>query len=249
MVTWRVHIARITGAGSFGRLLMARVLLKPSFDTLAWDSGTMKTLSFGTLLAVAFTVAVSSPAAAQYYGGGTVASSRAHGMADVVRSAGDYNLRTAQAATEIEAAKSANMKNRLEWTETYFEQRKMNRAYRNEERGQRLSREQLFRIAKDQAPSRLNSSRLDPITGDLAWPLVLRDSKYTAYRTTLNDLFKSRNSAGGRLTPDAYREILSTCDTLMKQLNKNIRDYPANDWSQSKKFIESLKYEARFMAN
>ena len=103
---------------------------------------------FGALAAIGGIAMVASPAEAQHYHhAGTVESARLHGWADIFRAAGDYNLRTAKAASEWESARSANLRNRLDSTETYFEQRRMNKQYRAAERSPRLSSEQLIRIA------------------------------------------------------------------------------------------------------
>ncbi len=62
-----------------------------------------------------------------YYHSSTAAEGAARGMADVIRSAGDYNLRTSEAARNVEEARSRNLDNRLKSTQTFFEMRRVNR--------------------------------------------------------------------------------------------------------------------------
>jgi len=48
------------------------------------------------------------------------------GLAEVVRAQGYANLKNSEAAKNWEEAKTMEMQNRLRWTETYFEMRKVN---------------------------------------------------------------------------------------------------------------------------
>src|SRR5205814_7688592 len=95
------------------------------------------------------------------YGGGTVEGSVAHGYADLVRSAGAYNLMTSEAYKNYEDARKKNIENRLQWTQTYFEMRRINDEYRRAqyERDKR-TQEDFIRYAQAAAPKRLASSQL-----------------------------------------------------------------------------------------
>src|SRR5262245_25745017 len=84
-------------------------------------------------------VAVPVPSAiAPYggYGGGTTAAGSAStGMANVISAQGDYNLSTSEAAINMTQAQSAEIQNRQEYTNTYFEMRATNKAARAAEEG------------------------------------------------------------------------------------------------------------------
>ncbi len=69
-----------------------------------------------------------------YDDGGTAAGSYLNGMANVVRSAGYANVMNSIAAQNYEQAYSADLDNRLKYTNTYFEMRRVNQAARAEAR-------------------------------------------------------------------------------------------------------------------
>jgi hypothetical protein len=193
-----------------------------------------------------------------YYGGGgyapygvnyhssTAAEGYARGMADVVRSAGDYNLRTSEAAKNYTDARSKDLDNRLKYTQTYFEMRRINKEARAAEQTPRLSNEDAFRLARQAAPRPLTSAQLDRLTGRIEWPLILRDPQYAALTEPLNQLFVER--AAGSAPPDVYLKVQKAADALQAALKKNINDYKSGDFIAAKKFIDSLAYEARVPA-
>src|SRR5207247_5414915 len=116
--------------------------------------------SFSLALALGTASATTYAQTAAYYGGATVEGSIAHGMADIVRAAGEFNLRTSEAYRNYEDARRKNIENRLLWTQTYFEMRRINDEYRRAqyERDKR-SQEDFIRYAQAAAPRRLTSSQ------------------------------------------------------------------------------------------
>jgi hypothetical protein len=185
------------------------------------------------------------------YGGGhasTIAEGYQRGMADVVRSAGAANLMDSQAAQNYQSARSQYLDNTLKSTETFFENRKMAKAYKEAERGPGLSREAMYRMAKDAAPQRLSPGEYDPVTGELVFPLILQDPVYADACNKLQELFKSRQESGGGLGLATYRQIEDTTNALTKQLAGRIREYSPGDYAEAKNFLRSLSHEARFAA-
>lgn len=175
----------------------------------------------------------------------TAAESYARGMADVVRSAGEANLRNSEAAKNYEDARSKYFDNRLKWTKTYFEMRKLNKMYRDEERKPPPKQEDIARWAAQGAPDRLSPSELDPLTGQLDWPILLRGDTFKNERDQLEAIFANRASRG-YTDPAEYRQITEVTDKMLATLKKNIKDYPPNAYIESKRFLESLSHEARY---
>jgi hypothetical protein len=210
---------------------------------------------------VAFAVSLTS-AQAQYgyggydapyyggYGGGTVEGSVAHGYADLVRSAGAFNLMTSKAFENYEEARKKNIQNRLLWTQTYFEMRRINDEYRRAQyERDRRTQEDFIRYAQAAAPKRLASSQLDPITGYLAWPRLLLTPEFTELRRDVDQLFAERANAKGAIGNETYFKILDRVDQMQEKLRKLIKVVPTNDYIEAKKFLDSLAYEARFAAS
>jgi hypothetical protein len=208
----------------------------------------IKHLTFAFALVAA---AASRPAFAQfpyYYGqyhhASTVEEGAANGMANVIQSAGAANLLNSQAARNYEEARSRDLDNRLKATNTYFEMRKMNQEYRAAERGPKPTSEQMFRLAKERAPSRLGPNDLDPLTGQISWPVILEDEAYKEYRERLDSLFATRARYHGQIGADQYLELQRTAKALDAELKTRIKDYPPGDYVKAKGILDSLAYEA-----
>jgi hypothetical protein len=199
-----------------------------------------------------------SSAQAQYWGGygygwgnpgaSTVGQSYAMGMADLVNSAGSYNLQTSQAAINYEQARSQNLDNRLKGTQTYFEMRKINTESRKAEDGRRMTSEEAWRYAQIGAPKRVTPYELDPVSGKIYWPVQLQSPQFADYRKQLEELFRQREVTHGSVGYDVFAKIQNTTTAFLDDLKKNIAAMPSGDYVKAKNFIESLAYESRFPA-
>ncbi len=195
-------------------------------------------------------------ASAQWYvdnRASTVGESYARGISDVVRARGQYNLLTSESLINVETARKQNMENRLQWTQTYFEMRKMNREYRKAERGPTPSASTFERWARDAAPDRLKSVQLDSITGRINWPTLLQQDQYSALRASLEDAFTQRAERHGAIGPEAALRIHDNTNQMMQMLENELQQSRVNNnplpsylYLDAKKFIQSLAYEARF---
>jgi len=195
-----------------------------------------------TLLSVAATVAQ-----AQWYvdnRASTVGESYARGMSDVIRSRGQYNLDTSAAAINASQARSNEIKNYADATNTYFEMRAANKKYRAAERGKRATSEDWVRWAKEGAPKPLSPGEFDPVTGKIKWPVMLKAAEFAEYRQQLDELFAKRASSDA-LTIDDFIQVDKLTKSLLEELKAHIREVPPNLYVQSKEFVKSLAYEVR----
>jgi hypothetical protein len=186
-----------------------------------------------------------------YYGGGhatTAAEGYANGMSNIIQSAGAYNLYTSEAAKNYEQARSMDLDNRLKGTQTYFEMRKINMASRKSEEGPGLTTEDSWRYAQMYVPKRPTPTQLDPVSGKIYWPLMLRDARYDGYRKKIDQLFLQREAAHGGIGYETYTQIEQITNGLLDELKKNIDLYNNGDYVKLKSFVESLAYEAKFPA-
>ena len=108
----------------------------------------------GAMAAAALLLA-GSPAGAQWGMGfnrggyaSTAGQAAAYGMSEMMRAQGAQNLENSEAAKNWQDAKTAEIQNRMRWTETYFEMRKTNRDARAAEAGPPVTQEQAIRMAK-----------------------------------------------------------------------------------------------------
>lgn len=189
-----------------------------------------------------------------YYGGGsnnyhhasTVEEGAARGMADVIRSAGAANLMNSEAASNYEDARKKYIDNRLLRTQTYFEMKQINKQARwgNQKR---RSQADLIRFSKARLPDRLNHAQLDPLSGDLTWPVILRMDRLEPQRKKLQALFAMR-AKDGYVGPNQYAQILDNVKVMMDTLKARAKDFPSKDTIAARKFLEGLGYEATFQA-
>lgn len=207
------------------------------------------------LLAALVMPLLASSCYAQYYGGpygygygysSTAAEGAAHGLADVVRSAGSYNLDTSRAAVNVEEARKAYIQNRELAQETWFDMRRRNDAYRAEKRGPAPTSEQIFRINAQRAPSRLNDDQIDPVTGELHWPLLLTSAIYDPYRKVIDKGFETRSQQGSIKSFDKQQDLVKAVDGMYDALKKRIRDYEPQQFVEANRFMEALSYDVRF---
>lgn len=171
------------------------------------------------------------------------------GLASVVRAQGYANLKNSEAAKNWEEAKTMEMQNRLRWSETYFEMRKVNRDRRADEAGPPITQQQAISLAKMKAPPRLPSTQLDPVTGHIEYPLVLTQGIYTQYRDRLDSLFATRASSGGSIRYEDFQAIQTTVTGFIETLQSHISEYAAGDYGRARTFLDSLANEARSPAS
>lgn len=181
-------------------------------------------------------------------GGGAWAGSTAYGdmlrgQGELVRGMGNYNLDTSKALINLQAAKSLEMENRMRWTETFFEMRRVNRTNRAFEAGPRPTMEQVVTYARMQAPRRLTSIEVDPVTGDISWPRVLTDSMYTTDREFLQEQFRLRANGGGSVDFAQFETVEAAVSAFNDKLKANVSKYPPAKYGEARTFLDSLRRE------
>lgn len=206
----------------------------------------MKVMASGLVLLLA---AGATIAYGQYWGGypsyhaSTVGEGYARGMADLTRSQGMANLYNSEAAINWTEAQSREMDNRAKWTDTYFQMRDANRQYRAAERGPKTTMEQAVRFAQAGKPAPMSPSDLDTVDGEISWPKFLKTPQYAEDRQKLDELFGKRATHGG-LSADDYVQVNRTTQAMLDTLKSQVKEIPPADYVATKKFIESLAYEA-----
>ncbi len=132
----------------------------------------------------------------------------------------------------------------MSYAEAYFKLRLLNREYRAQLRGPRPTAEDLARYAETRRPDRLSPSELDPITGEISWPMVLQADRYAWYRGRLDGLFLEW-ARSDQLSPTSHLKIDRMTKAVLAELRKQVRAVPQMDYVAAKRFIRSLAYEAR----
>lgn len=177
-------------------------------------------------------------------GSGGMGMSAAMGYAAVLRAQGTANLQNSQAAINWEKAKTAEIQNRLLWTQTYFTMRQVNHDMRLAERGPPITIEEAIKIAHDALPPPLDDTKLNPATGRIAYPDALRDWRYDDLRVDVDTFFKQK-AVTGSVDFNELQQVETILNLLHAELKSNFSQYSAGDYGNAVTFIEQLKYEAR----
>ena len=196
---------------------------------------------------------VAPPSGGNYYGGGyggyggyhasTAAEGRLRGMGDLTRSAGQANLSNSAAAIYYSIARRNQIDNRAALMDTYFQMRQANKSYRAAERGPRASMEDLVRYTQLGKPKPLSPGAVDPVSGAINWPILLRTESLAEDRAEVEAAFAKRASQSSLGTED-YMKIRQVTSQMASDLKKRIREVPSYEYMISKKFIDSLAYAA-----
>lgn len=181
--------------------------------------------------------------------GSTAWGDKMRGEAEFVRAAGQYNLDTSKSIINLQTAKSMEMENRLRWTETFFEMRRVNRTNRALEAGPRPTIEQVVTYARMQAPRRLTSLQLDPLTGDISWPRVLTDAPYKQDRDFIQEQFRLRANAVGSVDFAQFETVEAAITAFKEKLKANVAKYPPAKYGEGRGFLDSLRREFELPLN
>ncbi|HRX77857.1 MAG: hypothetical protein H6821_04750 [Planctomycetaceae bacterium] len=182
-----------------------------------------------------------------YHHASTAEEGAARGMADVVRSQGAANLMNSEAAINLRESQKKGIENDLLYTQTYFQKKSINQQYRAAQRTPPPSQQQAIRLSQARLPDRLSANKIDPLTGELAWPLGLRMDSLKDDRDRLDAIYAERADKGF-LTPDQYVEVKKLTSEMTEELRKYSQQLGGNASIEARKFLESLAYEAGFQA-
>ncbi len=173
------------------------------------------------------------------------------GLESVVRAASQSSQSQSGPTSPLidaQTAKGMSYDNQIKSTNTFFQKRQLNRMYRAEERGPRLTQAQYSKLADTRSPSRLNANQFDSFRGGINWPVVLRESEYQAHRESLDALYAKHTSAGGGMNTREYAEIQRLSKAMASQLRGNVGNTNPEQYAYARKFLEGLAYEARYPA-
>ena len=191
------------------------------------------------------TVSASNPAFAgnrrrgRRSGGGTAASAAMAGQARVLASQAQAQAMQAQAAKNLEAAKAAEIRNRMLWTQAANREN-----IENGRRSAEASQHDPAAVSQRSLPPKLDRHELDSVTGVIDYPLVLLDSRLDTPRREVDRLFRIRAERGS-LDAAEMRELDAALTGFHEELRALVGQYSAGDYGHGATFLERLRYEIR----
>ena len=183
-----------------------------------------------------------------YYHSSTYAEGVQRGAADIIRSAGQYNVRTSEAAKNWTEVQSRLYENRVKAAQSFVEMKNIQEAYRQSRRKPRPTSEQLIRMAKMEVPKPLSASELDPVTGKISWPLELTADEYAPVRGRLEALFAERAAVNGKINLNQYKAIINDLEEMKTLLVDRLKrkEVLPEDYTKAIKFIKQLRQQLRY---
>lgn len=185
-----------------------------------------------------------------FYGGGyasTAGQGFAMGMADCVRATGMATLMGSMAASNVADAQSKFIDNQVKATQGFIERQRMGQSYQASLRKPPPTAEQLYRLAQEGLPKSLSASQLDPVTGDINWPVVLRDEQFDSYRESAQKFFHEAVANPHSFSYASYHQLQQAGSDCLAMLKSRIKEFRPNDYIEAKKFVDSLTYAAQQM--
>lgn len=179
-----------------------------------------------------------------YGGAQTPGGANATGMGNLVRSAGEYNQLTAKAAIDNEVARSQYIDNQNKiFQERQYRKREFKEQVAMDRDVARAARERQQEFAAAHRPLPLSSQQLDTATGRIDWPVALKAEDFDEVRAATESLFvtKARYGAGS----DVSSQIVKNSGEMKDMLRGKILNIPLPDYTESRKFLESMIASAR----
>lgn len=182
-----------------------------------------------------------------YTGASTAAGSAMNGMSNVISAQGQRNLSNSAAAVNWTQAQKNEMENYSQWTDTYFQARAANKAFRAAEAGPKVSQDAIIRFDQAGRPKPLTSRQLNP-DGRIAWPSLLRSETFADNRQQVDQVYLKRAEQGG-IGIDDLEVVDSATKAMINQLKQMVAQVPASVYTSSKSFLQSLAYTAKVSTN
>jgi hypothetical protein len=173
------------------------------------------------------------------------------GQANVIRSEGMYNQMNSQAAInyqkanqENEKARALHLENQQKIHEEKLKRTREAKVRQSEERVETMAaRERQQQFMDAHRPQPLAGSQLDPSTGRINWPSPLMTSEFDDFRKAVEAFFETQMKYGS--TSDLTIQIVRKVGEMKDLLRKQILNMPMPEYSESRKFLDSLAASAR----
>ena len=209
---------------------------------------------------VVFGPMAANEASAQWFGGmanmgyhaSTVAEGEGNAISAVTRSKGQYAIDKSKARIDNAQADAMVMQNRKQMASDYFETRSVNQQNRfgdYAEQKKKSTQEALFRYGEEGRPTRLTSSELDPVTGQITWPIVLENPVFSDYTKPIDEAFVSRAEKNSRFNFETYQQVNKDCKGIETELRTQMKDIGTQGYATGLEFMKRLKREVRAAAS
>jgi hypothetical protein len=177
---------------------------------------------------------------------GTAYSANAQAWSSVIRAQGEYEVQSAQAAKLRVDLEDQERQRRIAQRQAYFQmQQAKSEAARERNIARRNRREStLTRADSDQLASTLGPNELDPSTGKLNWPSLLRTDPFKGSTAVVDSQLQSWASSSDlkKFDPATVDQEIGK---LREQLREKIQEVSMRDYFDARLFLDRLESTLR----
>lgn len=215
-----------------------------SFLALA---GVASAQTYGSAVTPGVAVGGYVPGGYGYYGShaSTEAEGVLRGGADFIRAIGEGNYYNSLGLVNTQEAWSRAIDNKQKAVETYFQIKQINRAAREAARSQPLTYTQYAKLAKQEAPERLDEADYNRVLGRLSWPAVLASSDFAAERAALDQMFAGRKAQDVGVSTNFHRDVREVTAVMQEKLRNRLDTMSPMEYIAAKKFLTSVQFESQ----
>ncbi len=210
-----------------------------------------KTLAFMAIVGLATVVRAQNPVTVPInnwtyqHHASTATEGYLRGSASVIQAVGQKNYLESVASVNHQIAFKQRIENSGLYVKTYFENKEINRQYREKYAYVPPTKEQWTRIIAKTLPDPLTAEQFDRTTGELVWPHILRTSEYEAFRVRIDQLIANRTPDNSGDGSPFQMEIHNLIDGMKMLLKSNIDTVSTSQYASAKSFLLSLDFEAQ----
>jgi len=178
------------------------------------------------------------------YHSSTAAAGYLNGLGQLYRGVGEYNVANSIAAGNWEMARTANLQNNiLERNARVAVYASMRAGQNRRQEEYRKRNETLNKFKAAQPVERLTSNQLDRDTGEVEWPAILADAKYSTERANVEQALALKFRRHEVSVTQSDETLVNTVNEFRQKLEDNKADYRPSDFYAARAFLNRMKGE------
>jgi hypothetical protein len=147
-----------------------------------------------------------------------------------------------------EQVRKLRMENDMQEAKNWYAKKKLYQDYRKANQPSRLTAKKLAELAHNKAPVRLTAAEIYRSSSEVSWPPLLERECFDQKRAELERLMAERTPADSGIGSQNCAQVQQAVGQMKDLLKDRIDETNPMDYVATKKFLDSLAYEARFVA-
>lgn len=195
-------------------------------------------LAAGLCVSLGMTPAVQGQYWGPSYHSSTAAESEARGLGALIRDQGEANLLNAQAASELENARSQSIQNSVDAVQAYYDRRRVHDEFYAKKNAERQARSERFLARRGGLPE-ISENDINVSNGTVNWPSALMLQQYDQYREPYQQILTDFYT-NGKLTGEQFLQAQKISREWREQVGKDRKEIGTEQARQGVRFILAL---------